>query len=134
MNTSTRELINLRKRPNRKSLAALQYRCEPASALRAFGRSDNPAQDLRSNPVEIVEPSRFREIVAFAVVNQASIRELVLPLDVKRATPEFVFALDFDSDPPRHRYILSSRSGSNHPSAIRQQSYIRANLLVKLEG
>jgi hypothetical protein len=134
MNTSKRELNKQRKPPSRRSLAALQNRCEPPSALEALGRSDNPAQDLSSNPVEIVDPFQFRQIISFAVVNQVSIRELVLPLDVKRATPEFVFALDFDSDPPRHCYILSSRSGSNHPPAIRQQSYIRANLLVKLEG
>jgi hypothetical protein len=66
------------------------------------GRLDDAAEDLSSDSLEIVAPFRFRQIVAFAVLKQAPMRELVLPLNVKRAAPEFVFGFDFDSDPPRH--------------------------------
>ena|ERR1051325_5030150 len=81
-------------------------RTHPLPAARVIRRAGDARKSLRAYPLKIIEPLKPREKMIRAIFDEFSIRELILPLDVKSAAPEFISGFDLDSDSPSHVRIL----------------------------
>ena len=64
-------------------ISARQNRAEPVAAVRVVGRTQDFAEGLPADGLQISEPRFVDEIIARAVFEQFSIGELILPFDVK---------------------------------------------------
>jgi hypothetical protein len=103
------------------SVASRYDRSQPAAALRRVWRARNSAKSRGPHSFEINEPRRFGKKITLARRRKASIRVLMLPLDMKSAFPEFVLAFDFDSDLLLHFFVAPFEKSAGDAKPISQK-------------
>src|SRR5215216_557854 len=74
----------------------------PIPAPGVVRRASDAAKSLSPDSLQVAEPFELGKKEALAAGDQLPIGELVPPLDMESASPEFVFGLDLNSDLPPH--------------------------------